>query len=384
MIFQIPELTDKDKHVMRLIDDLKKKLKYVTASSPRRWYGRLRRTTLARNVLGSNSIEGYNVSKDDALAAVEGVEPIDDKTKHFRANRAYSLAMTYVLQLADDPHFTYSADLIRSLHYMMLEYDLEKSPGKWRPGPINVYDEEKKEVVYEAPDVDLVPGLIKELVDSLNEQEANKTSPRIITAAMGHLNLVMIHPFRDGNGRMSRCLQTLILVRGATLDPIFSSIEEYLGSHSRSYYDVLQQVGLTKWDPGRDAAPWIRYCLQAHYYQAATYLQRFNNSSRLWENLEKEVKHLDLNERMVTALFDAAIGWKVRNAIYRAAVDDISDQVASRDLKELVRAGLLISYGNARGRYYEAADRIKLVASEILQKKPIADPYAAGSSPAVR
>ena len=376
MIFQIPTLTDKDKHIMGLIDDLKKKLKYVTASSPRRWYGRLRRTTLARNVRGSNSIEGYNISRDDALAAVEGVEPIADKTtENFKANRAYSLAMTYVLQLADDPHFSYSTDLIRSLHYMMLEYDLTKSPGKWRPGPINVYDEEKKEIVYEAPDVELVPGLVKELIDTLNSQEDNPDVPRIISAAMGHLNLVMIHPFRDGNGRMSRCLQTMILARGATLDPIFGSIEEYLGKYSREYYDVLQKVGLKKWEPTRDASLWIRFCLEAHYFQAATYLQRLNNSSKLWEMLEQEIKNVGLHDRMVTALFDAAIGWKVRNAIYRMAVDGISDQVASRDLKVLVQAGLLVSFGNARGRYYEAADRIKVIAKEALQKKLLPNPY---------
>ncbi len=43
------------------------------------------------------------------------------------------------------------------------------------------------------------------------------------------LNLVLIHPFRDGNGRMARCLQTLVLAREGMVSPIFASIEEYLG-----------------------------------------------------------------------------------------------------------------------------------------------------------
>jgi hypothetical protein len=60
--------------------------------------------------------------------------------------------MTYVLQLSDDPHFRYTADLLRGLHYIMLSYDLTKNPGKWRPGPIYVRDEARKVVVYEGPD----------------------------------------------------------------------------------------------------------------------------------------------------------------------------------------------------------------------------------------
>ena len=172
MIFKTPSLTETDIKIISDIEALKTKLRYNLANSPRRWFGLLRRTTLARNVSASNSIEGYNISREDALAAVEGVEPIgSEQDEAFRANKAYQLAMTYVLQLATDIDFSYSTDLIKSLHYMMLEYDLTKNPGKWRPGSINVYDEAKKEVVYEAPDADIAPGLVSELVQSLNEPD---------------------------------------------------------------------------------------------------------------------------------------------------------------------------------------------------------------------
>ncbi len=66
---------------------------------------------------------------------------------------------------------------------------------------------------------------------------------------MAHLNLVMIHPFRDANGRMSRCLQTPVLAREQILAPQFSSIEEYLGRNTQSYYKVLGEVGAESWHP---------------------------------------------------------------------------------------------------------------------------------------
>jgi len=85
---------------------------------------------------------------------------------------------------------------------------------------------------------------------------------------MAHLNLVMIHPFRDGNGRMARCLQSLVLARGGVLSPMFMSIEEYLGRNTHNYYNVLAQVGGGSWQPERDTRPWIRFILTAHLRQA--------------------------------------------------------------------------------------------------------------------
>src|SRR4029450_5358042 len=116
---------------------------------PRRWPGRLRRASFARAIQGSNSIEGYVLGMDDALAVADGEEPLDANAETAAALRGYREAMTYVLQLADDPYFNYGAGLIRSLHYMMLSYNLDKSPGRWRGGPIFVEDEETREIVYE-------------------------------------------------------------------------------------------------------------------------------------------------------------------------------------------------------------------------------------------
>ena len=83
---------------------------------------------------------------------------------------------------------------------MMVEYDLEASPGLWRPGPIWVQNELTKEIVYEGPDSAYVPSLAEDLVERLN----NDDGLAIVDAAMAHLNLVLIHPFPDGNGRMAR------------------------------------------------------------------------------------------------------------------------------------------------------------------------------------
>lgn len=374
-MFKCPTLDDSELRASDRVHQLKESLNYLVQGMPKRWQGVLRRSTLARAVRGSNSIEGYNVTIDDAIALGEGEAPLDATTEAAAAVQGYQRAMTYVLQLAGDPHFKYSADLLRGLHFMMIEYDLTKNPGRWRPGRIYVRDDEKQAIVYEGPDAELVPGFIEELVGTLNARD-DGTPNVLLRAAMAHLNLAMIHPFSDGNGRMARCLQTLILARAGTLAPQFSSIEEYLGKNTRAYYDVLALVGEGAWHPDRDARPWIRFCLTAHFRQATSLLRRTREIDRLWDRLEEEIRRHDLPQRLIFALSDAAMGFRVRNGTYRS-VAEVSDQLASRDLATGVKAGFLTPSGERRGRVYRASDLLLTIRRETRETRVADDdPFA--------
>ena len=97
------------------------------------------------------------------------------------------------------------------------------------------------EIVYRGPDPRSVPSLVDELLEEL--RAADTACPDLVRAAMAHLNLVMIHPFRDGNGRMARGLQSLVLAREGDLSPECIGVEEYVGRNAGRYYEVLAQVG---------------------------------------------------------------------------------------------------------------------------------------------
>lgn len=356
MVFEIPVLGPQEEAALGKIDDLRKELRYYVAE-PRRWVGSVRRMLAARAIQGSNSIEGYNVSVEDAVAAIEGDEPSEAQSQDWQAVSGYRRAMTYVLQLAGDEHFELSPHLIRSLHFMMTEYTLEAGPGLWRPGPIWIRSEASGDVVYEAPDPERVPELVDELIEQL---AGSQDVPPMVRGAMAHLTLVMIHPFKDGNGRMSRCLQTLVLARDRILPPDWCSIEEYLGVNTLEYYAVLGRVGQGVWSPENDARPWVRFCLQAHYIQAMSVLRRVRESEKIWSELEGLLsKAKGLPERAIQALFDATLGMRVRNSSYRSvlkhhASEEVSNQVATSDLRAIVNAGLLEQHGKKRGTYYVA------------------------------
>ncbi len=370
MLFQASDPTEVEREVLKEIEDLKQKLHWQL-NEPRRWYGSLRRMQFARAVQGSNSIEGFDASLDDTAAIGLGEEPLDADEETRLALKGYQDALTYVLQLAGEDKFEYSVQLIKSLHFMMTNYDLKIRPGLWRQGSIFVRNDDTEEIVYEGPDVDEVPPLMDELVESLNEID---DSPPMIKAGLAHLNLVMIHPFRDGNGRMGRCLQTLVLAREGILSPVFCSIEEYLGRNTQDYYNVLSKVGAGTWHPDRETRPWIQLILAAHLRQARTLLRRVKESEQLWDKLERRIARTNLPDRTIAVLWDAAMGYRVRNATYRAifeesADDTISEAVASRDLRQLVEAGLLVSRGEKRGRFYLPAPELAELRREIIKTR---------------
>ena len=369
-LFGTPVPTKDELRVQTLVDQLREKLAWAVSS--RRWTGLLRRVTLAKAIQGSNSIEGYRVTVGDALAAVDGEEPLDAESETWAAVVGYRNAMTYVLQLADDTHFAYETALIKGLHYAMTSYDLTKSPGRWRPGPIFVRNEATGERVYEGPDAELVADLMSELVAELNEPT---TDPAMFRAAMAHLNLVMIHPFADGNGRMGRCLQSLVLARHGISAPVFCSIEEYLGRNTEAYYGVLAAVGAGSWQPERDARPWLRFCLTAHFVQAITLLRRSKELQRLWDALEDLLRKYGLPDRMLYALAETAQGFRMTNGRYRSLAD-VSQNLASRDLAALCAQGLLEAHGERRGRFYTATPATRAIRNQTREARtPIPSPF---------
>lgn len=383
MIYEAPPLDAADEGVLAGIDALRGELRFYLRE-PRRWFGTLRRATIARAVQGSNSIEGYHASVEDVAAVMEGEEPLEADEETRQAIAGYRDAMTYVLQLAAGPVMPpIDGSLLKSLHFMMLKYDLSKNPGQWRPGAIWV-ENQSGETVYTAPDRERLDALVAETLEV-----ANRTGgPGMVRAAMAHLNLALVHPFSDGNGRMARCLQSFVLASDGIISPEFSSIEEYLGRNTQAYYDVLTAVAQGNWSPERNPRPWLRFCLTAHYRQALTLLRRIRETEALWDSCEQLASHHRLADRCVSALCDAAQGWRLRRSLYVKTVksgtgETISDQTATRDLSAMARTGLLDPVGEKRARHYRATPELSAAWARIREQRPSRghdDPYAAFTS----
>ena len=371
MIFTEPTLSREDRKVLEILQGQRRRLRIETQHNPRRWHGALRRSTFARAIQGSNAIEGYNATMDEAMAAVEDEPPLDQRTETWRAINGYRAAMTCILQAAEDPYFEFSRQFLKSLHFMMTEFDLSAHPGQWRPGAVQVVNQATGAVVYEAADVDIVDPLVRELVEYLDNESRQSV---VVSAAMAHLNLTMIHPFKDGNGRMARALQTLVLAREGVVHPLFSSIEEWLGRNTQEYYNVFAEVGEGAWNPSNSALPWVKFCLKAHYQQANTLIRRYEEYESLFNGIESIIKRERLNERMTIPLFNAALGIRVTNSRYQKETE-ASVHVAGRDLKALADLEILTPIGEKRGRYYSAGKELKEARNRARRDRTVQDPY---------
>ncbi|MGL5810658.1 MAG: Fic family protein [Nocardioides sp.] len=369
--FATPDPDLEDQQVIGEIHETRASLAdYLRA--PKRWNGLLRRTSTARAIQGSNTIEGYTISDEDAIAAVDDEPPLSADEETWLEIIAYRRVLTYVLNVATEPGFVIDEAVLRSMHFMLLDHDLSKAPGRYRTQEIFVRDDKRGVNVYAGPDGNLVPELMRSLSASLSTPTADDP---LVRGAMAHLNLVMIHPFRDGNGRMARALQTMVLAQDQVVEPTFSSIEEWLGSNTQDYYDVLATTGHGAWNPGHDATLWVKFNLRAHHMQAQTMRRRFDEAEIQWRKIDELVAEHRLNDRIGAALFDALIGLRVTRPSY-VKLTELDERTATRDLVNAANISLLEARGERRGRHYVAGEPLRQVQAALrADRKPLDDPY---------
>ncbi len=369
-LFEAPTLATDDRVVIDEIHSIRDQLASILRP-PKRWTGGLRRTSQARAIQGSNSIEGYTITEQDAAAAVEDEPPLSADERTWAEIVAYRRVLTYVVSFGAEPGFEIDESSIRSMHFMLLEHELSKSPGRYRTGPIYVQDEASGRTVYEGPEPAAVPGLMRALAASLSSRDGEA----MVRAAMAHLNLVMIHPFRDGNGRMARALQTMVLAQDQVLEPTFSSIEEWLGHNTPHYYNVLAATGGGAWHPDRSTRLWVKFNLRAHHMQAQTLRRRVAEAERQWTLIDSLISRHGLPDRAGDAIFDGLLGLRVTRPSYIKR-SEVEDRTATRDLARLVELGLLEPHGQTRARYYTAGALLREQMQKLRdQRVALKDPY---------
>ncbi len=133
-------------------------------------------------------------------------------------------------------------------------------------------------------------------------------APAVVRAAMAHLHVAAIHPFRDGNGRVARITQSLVLARDGLVSFEFASIEEYLGERTQDYYDVLERTQGGSYKPERSAREWVEFCVEAHLDQARRRLEQIAVAAARWATLEEIAEQRGWPDRMVIALEQSLVG----------------------------------------------------------------------------
>jgi Fic family protein len=335
-------------------DELRRRLG-GRAESAGRWLGSLRRQWRAASAESSIEIEGFRVPEAERVAVAAGETVPDPSDENRMALSCYARAMDHVGVMADDPVFRWVDRVILDLHFDACYFQKDKDPGQYRQSRIEVTSPHGGAPAYVGPPHKDVPKLMSQVVRWLERDD--RDAHVLVRAAMAHLHVVSVHPFRDGNGRIARIVQSLVLAREGLLAPEFVSIEEYLGRNTDAYYATLQRVQRGSYQPERDAATWVEFCVAAHIAQAQRRLDQLTEAGERWSVLERIVERRGWPDRLVIALEQSLFGGVDRSTY--AAEAGVAAPTASGDLRRLVDADLVVQRGQGRATRYVASDGLR-------------------------
>ena len=161
MLFTYRSLDRQERRVEEATARIRGELDLFVVTEPRRWTGFLARMARARALVASNSIEGIDVSDDDAIAAIDREDPANTDRETWQAVIGYREAMDYILQRRRNPAFRITEDVLLAVHFMICQSDLKANPGQYRPGWVGVRNAGSGEVVHEGVDRDRLESLIR-------------------------------------------------------------------------------------------------------------------------------------------------------------------------------------------------------------------------------
>ena len=288
----------------------------------------LRRRNRVQSVHASTAIEGNRLSVDEVAAAVGGHVVFGPEKDVREVQNAWA---AYEVLDGLDPYSV--NDFLRA--HGLLTHGLITESGRFRSRDVEIVDG-AGEVLHTGSRAAKVPRLIEELL----EWASTTTAHPLVASSATHFLIEYIHPFQDGNGRMGRLWQTLMLSRWR---PIFAWLptESLIARNQEGYYAALQASG----EPEIDAAPFITYMLGTIEGSLAEY------QAHVVENVVVNVVE---NDPVLTLLRDDP----TLSAARLAEQLGMSGRQVQRIIKKWRDRGVLVREGPAKGgRWVVAGDR---------------------------
>jgi Fic family protein len=250
--------------------------------------------------------------------------------------------------------FIYTEDMLKKIHLITTNQILPSNQaGHYRQQQVVLKNSQTGEVIHRPPPAVEVPYLCLDFFKWLNSPAGQDIHP-VIQSAIAQYALVAIHPFVEGNGRVSRAFALLVLLtRGYDIKRLFS-IEEYFDKNAETYYEQLQFTHETNSQIGkRDLSTWI-----GHYSQALSIelerikekVQQLSSDIRLKQRLGG--KQVPLAERQIKLVEYMQQFGGIRMPDAKELLPMVSDDTIWRDLKDLIERGVVKKHGSTKGAYY--------------------------------
>lgn len=327
------------------IDEFKGAWRAIGRIAPER-LSSLRRVATIESVGSSTRIEGARLTDREVEKLLANIRLGSFTTRDEQEVAGYAEVMETIFSAYEAISFT--ENHIRQLHRDLLAHSTkdERHRGAYKTLSNNVeaFNEQGESlgIVFETASPFDTPRRMEELIAWLDEQGREKRLHPLLVVAIFVVVFLEIHPFQDGNGRLSRILTTLLLLRAGYAYVPYSSLESIIEQSKESYYISLRRTQGTIRSAEPDWNPWIEFLLRALHRQ----------KTRLEKKMERErIILADMPELSVTLLELAREHGRITVA-EAARLTNASRHTIKDHLKALVDQGHLILRGAGRGAWY--------------------------------
>lgn len=250
--------------------------------------------------------------------------------------------------------FFYSETIIKKIHELTTKKIIPDTElGKYRHQQVVLKNTRTGEIAHRPPPAIEVPYLVADFIGWLNSPISREIHPAIRSAISQYI-LVAIHPFIEGNGRVSRAFALLPLyVEGYDIRRLFS-LEEYFDRNVEDYYNTIQKTHELSSDIfKRDLTTWIEYFTQALAIELGRVKEKVQSLSRDLKFKQKlGGKQVHLSERQIKLVEYMQQFGGLRMPDAQAILPMVSDDTIWRDLKKLIDDKVVEKRGSTKGAYY--------------------------------
>ncbi|WP_235937989.1 Fic family protein [Endobacterium cereale] len=327
------------------IDEFKGAWRAIGRIAPER-LSSLRRVATIESVGSSTRIEGARLTDREVERLLANVRLGSFTTRDEQEVAGYAEVMETIFSAYDAISFT--ENHIRQLHRDLLAHSTkdERHRGAYKnlSNNLEAFNEQGESlgIVFATATPFDTPRRTEELLAWLGEQGREKWLHPLLVVAIFVVVFLEIHPFQDGNGRLSRILTTLLLLRAGYAYVPYSSLESIIEQSKEGYYISLRRTQGTIRSTEPDWNPWIEFFLRALHRQ----------KNRLEKKMERErIILADMPELSVMLLELAREHGRITVA-EAARITDASRHTIKDHLKALVDQGHLVLHGAGRGAWY--------------------------------
>ena len=327
------------------IDEFKGTWRAIGALAPDRLQA-LRRVATIESIGSSTRIEGSKLSDREVERLLGKLEIKRFETRDEQEVAGYAEVMETIFQSWEDIPLT--ENHIKQLHRDLLRYSTkdERHRGEYKAvrndvGAFNA-DGEMVGIIFETATPFETPQRMAELVQWLNDaRELGRLHPLLIIAVF-IVVFLEIHPFQDGNGRLSRILTTLLLLQAGYAYVLYSSLESVIENSKEGYYLALRQTQGSIRSETPDWQPWLLFFIRALQQQ----------KRRLESKVERERRAMtDLPELAIQILDYAREHGRVTNRDI-ARETGASPNTIKAIFRSLIEKRMLVRHGGGRSTWY--------------------------------